>query len=92
MSLHLSRDLERTLSTTNAIENLMSSIRAIAGRVKRWQDGAMIERWTGAALIEASKKFRRLRGCMGIKKLVDVLRKRDRSHDTNEVDSNERAA
>lgn len=79
MSLELPRALERTFSCTNVIENLMGSIREMGRRVKRWKDGQMIERWTCTALSEASKKFRRLRGYTGMKKLVSVLRERDKT-------------
>ena len=65
--------LERTLSTTNAIENLMRSICALTRRVKRWRGGTMIERWVGVALQEASTRFHRVRGSGGMKKLGEVL-------------------
>lgn len=38
--------LERQLSTTNAIENLMGAVRRLTQRVKRWRGGRMILRWT----------------------------------------------
>ena len=78
MQFKLPQPLARTLSTTNAIENLMSSIRLLSGRVKRWRDGAMIERWTVTALIDASGRFRKLRGFEGIKTLDEALRTRDK--------------
>ena len=77
MRLELPRALERTLSCTNVIENLMGSIRELSRRVKRWKGGTMIERWTCTAICEASKKFRRLRGHNGMKKLVTALREHD---------------
>ncbi len=36
--------LEKTLSTTNPIENLKGSIRDVTRRVKRWRNGSMIKR------------------------------------------------
>ena len=66
--------LERTLSTTNAIENLIGSVRTLAARVRRWRDGAMIVRWTATALIEAGKRFHRVREHRGIKALLAQLR------------------
>lgn len=78
MKLELPRALEQTLSCTNVIENLMGSIREMGRRVKRWKDGRMIERWTCTALCEATKKFRRLRGYAGMKKLVGALGERDK--------------
>ena len=73
MAMGLPDALERTLSTTNAIENLMGSIRALTRRVKRWRGGQMIERWVGVALQEASTRFHRVRGSGGMKKLGEVL-------------------
>jgi hypothetical protein len=39
--LRLPKKLERQLSTTNAIENLMGSVRRLSDRVKRWSGGKM---------------------------------------------------
>jgi transposase-like protein len=69
--------LERTLSTTNAIENVMGSVRQLTGRVKRWKNGAMIVRWTATALLEAERRFHRVRDHVGLKKLAVALRARD---------------
>lgn len=77
MGLCLPRALERTLATTNPIENLMNAVRRVSGRVKRWRGGMMILRWMGAALGEAQKGFRRLKGHAGMKKLVAALRAND---------------
>lgn len=69
--------LERTLSTTNAIENVNGGIRRTTRRVKRWRDGKMILRWTAAALVEHAKGFRRLRGYKDMPKLIAALRAND---------------
>jgi putative transposase len=37
------------------------TIRRICRNVKRWRDAAMALRWTGAAMIEPAKGFRRLK-------------------------------
>jgi putative transposase len=73
LALGLGATLERSLSTTNAIENLNGNIRRISRRVKTWRDGSMILRWVGAAVNEASKGFRRFRGFKDMKLLVAVL-------------------
>jgi transposase-like protein len=73
MAMGLPDALERTLSTTNPIENLMGSIRQLTRRVKRWKGGQMIERWVGAALREANTRFHRVKGHAGMKKLSEVL-------------------
>lgn len=89
MGFDLPQWLERTLSTTNAIENLMGSIRTLGRRVHRWRDGQMILRWTATALLEASKHLRKLRGCAGMGKLVAALRAHDAAL-SGDVDRNAR--
>jgi transposase-like protein len=77
MGFNLPESLERTLSTTNAIENLIGSVRNLGRRVRRWRDATMIVRWAATAAIEAAKHFRRLRGHAGMNKLVAALRAHD---------------
>lgn len=77
MRLDLPEWLERTLATTNPIENLNGSIRRITRNVKRWDDGRMVLRWVAASLTEAAKGFRKLRGYKGMPKLVAALRAHD---------------
>ena len=69
--------LERTLSTTNAIENLNGGVRDVTRRVKHWRGGSMIRRWVAAAVLERESSFRRLRGYRGLTKLVAALRAND---------------
>lgn len=57
MRLELPESLERVLSSTNLIENLFSRVRHRARRVRHWQGGAMIMRWTAAAVLEAERNF-----------------------------------
>jgi putative transposase len=87
--LKLPEALERTLSTTNPIENLNGSIRRIQRRVKRWRDGAMVRRWAALGILEAQKGFRKLRGHKGMSILVAALEERV-GHD--HVDAEEVAA
>jgi transposase-like protein len=75
--LGLTGTLERTLATTNPIENLNGSIRRVTGRVKRCRNGQMALRWIASALLEAEKGFRRVRGYRDISKLVTELRAQD---------------
>jgi transposase-like protein len=70
----LPRKLERQLSTTNSIENLMGSVRQLAGRVKRWRNGRMIVRWTVTAVADAATRFRRITGAIdGMPQLMRAL-------------------
>lgn len=77
LTLHLSDRLRRSLTTTNAIESLMSRTRHIKHNVKRWRSGKMIVRWVAVGILEAVKGFRRLKGCADMPTLVTALRARD---------------
>ena len=59
--------------TTNPIENLNGLIAHYTRNVKRWRDGAMVLRWIGTALHEATGGFRAVRGFRDIKRLVAAL-------------------
>jgi transposase-like protein len=66
--------LARTLVCTNMIESMISICRTTSGNVKRWRDeGDMRRRWCAAGLLEAEKKFRRLRGHRQMPQLVAAL-------------------
>lgn len=82
--------LERTLSTTNMLENLNGSIRRVSRNVKHWQDGKMIKRWVAAGIIEASSKFRKLRGYQDLTKLSKYLT--SHAEQTRSIDDSEAAA
>jgi transposase-like protein len=75
--LGLSDRLRQSLATTNAIESLISRTRHVKRNVKRWRGGQMVLRWTAAAVLEAVKGFRRLKGHKDMPKLVAALRARD---------------
>jgi putative transposase len=93
MALHLSEGLERVLSSTNLIENLFSRVREIARRVKRWQGGTMILRWTAAGVLEAERHFRKVAGYRALPRLAAVLHARDVALDRGRgVDNRKQAA
>jgi hypothetical protein len=72
--LGLPAKLERQLSTTNAIENVIGSLRVLANRVKHWRNGSMILRWTVTAVADAATRFRRVTGAsQGMARLVRAL-------------------
>ena len=75
--LGLTDALLRTLRTTNPIENLNGMVRARTDNVRRWRGGQMILRWVAAALSDAAKGFRRLRGHAGMPVLLNALRAHD---------------
>lgn len=76
IDLGLDEALYRTFSTTNPIENLNGSIAQFTANVKRWRDGQMVLRWIGAALTDASRRFRAVRGYRDMKHLMTALAKR----------------
>jgi transposase-like protein len=93
MRLGLPENLERVLSSTNLIENLFSRVREIGHRVKRWQSGTMVLRWTATGVLEAERGFRKLVGYRAMPILVAALRARDTQCGGNpEVDVAEKAA
>ncbi len=63
----------RTPRTTKPIENLNGSVADYTKTVKRWRGGKMILRWVGAAVFEAGKRFRKLRGYRDMIQLVQAL-------------------
>jgi len=67
----------RRLSNTNLMENCFAQAAQRTRRVKRWEGPRMILRWTAAALLEAEKRFKRIRGCEQLKDLAKVLRELD---------------
>ena len=71
--LGLTGALQRTLRTTNIIENLNGSVEHYSRNVKRWRGGQMIQRWVASALVEAEKHFRRVRGYRDLQHLVGAL-------------------
>ena len=77
LTLGLSDRLRQSLATTNAIESLISRTRHVKRNVKRWRGGQMVLRWTAAAIQEAVKGFRRLKGHKDMPKLLAGLRARD---------------
>jgi transposase-like protein len=89
--LDLPANLERVLSSTNLIENLFSRVRDLARRVKRWQGGTMILRWTAAGTLEAEQTFRRIAGYRALPKLIAALRAHDAEIDRR-LDNGRRAA
>lgn len=65
--------LRRSLSSTNIIESCLSTVRHVTRNVKRWQGGDHIARWTAAGLLEAEKKFRKVKGYRELKELERKL-------------------
>jgi transposase-like protein len=87
--LGLGGGLLQTLRSTNPIENLQGTTQRIVRNVKRWRGGAMALRWCVTALIEAEKKFRRVKGYREMPQLLASL---DAEVNKNVVDTKEQVA
>ena len=68
--------LRRSLSSTNLIESCLSTVRHVTRNPaeRDWQGGDHIARWTAAGLLEAEKKFRRVKG---YRELPELARKQN---------------
>lgn len=78
-----------TLRSTNPIENLNGAVAHHTRNVKRWRDGKMVLRWVGAALLQATGGFRRVRGMRDMPKLCVAL---DRHYGARSVNSERKVA
>jgi putative transposase len=66
--------LRVSFATTNLIESPFSHVRTVMRNVKRWRTGTtQTERWTATALLEAEKRFRKVRGHKSMSVLVAAL-------------------
>ena len=74
--LGLPPELRRSLACTNIIENVMGTVRRVCRNVKYWRSPSMALRWTGAAMLEAAKGFRRLKACKQLPLLKAALAER----------------
>lgn len=79
LRLGVTGTLLRSLRSTNAIESLNDKIACYARRVKRWRGGRMILRWVGAAVLDARRGFRSVKGHRDMHRLVDALRRHEKA-------------
>ena len=65
--------LRKTLATTNPIESAFSVAESVTRRVTRWRDGDMRERWCVAGLLDAERRFNRVKGHKHLTQLLTAL-------------------
>ncbi len=65
--------LRQTLASTNPIESCFSIVEKVARNVKRWRAGDHALRWTATGLLEAEKKFRKVKGYRELERLQRKL-------------------
>jgi transposase-like protein len=66
--------LRKVLASTNAIENVMGTIRRVTKRVRRWRNSGMVMRWVCTGLIQAESGFRRISGYTQMKFLLEKIK------------------
>src|SRR5690606_19616515 len=71
--LGIGGSLRATLTNTNCIESMISTVRQVTGRVKHWRDGEMKKRWITAGMLEAQRSFRRVKGHAQMPVLVAAI-------------------
>ena len=81
--------LRKTLATTNPIESAFSVAESVTRRVKRWRDGDMRQRWCVAGLLDAERRFNRIKGHKHMPQLISAL---DRLTQTTSLDATRKHA
>lgn len=71
--LKIKPELAVHLVTTNPIESAFSCVRKLTGRVKRWRGGMMKHRWCATGLLDAERRFRRIKGFTSMSQLIKAL-------------------
>jgi hypothetical protein len=65
--------LLRTRASTNPIESCLSTAERVAHNVKRWREGEQALHWMARGLLDASKKFRRVKAHLELELLHPQL-------------------
>jgi putative transposase len=65
--------LAETLRSTNPIENLQGLLKQVAHKVRRWRSGSMALRWGVTGMMEAERRFRRVKGYREMPQLLAAL-------------------
>jgi len=65
--------LRKSLTCTNPIESMFSTVRDCEGNIKRYRNSAMSQRWLATVLLHCEKGFRRVKGYVGITEVVATI-------------------
>jgi len=65
--------LRKTLTCTNPIESMFSTVRDCEGNIKRYRNSAMSQRWLATVLLHCEKGFRRVKGYLGIPEVIATI-------------------
>ena len=65
--------LRKTLTSTNPIENMFSTVRDCEINIKRYRSSKMSQQWLAAVLLHCEKGFRRIKGYEEIAELLEAI-------------------
>ena len=65
--------LRKTLTSTNPIESMFSTVRDCEGNIKRYRNSAMSQRWLVTVLLHCEKGFRRVKGYLSIAEVMATI-------------------
>jgi len=65
--------LRKTLTCTNPIESMFSTVRDCEGNIKWYRNSAMSQRWLATVLLHCEKGFRRVKGYLGIPEVIATI-------------------
>ena len=68
-SLGLSKELRRSLKTTNCIESVLSQVAQKTDKVDYWKNSSQKQRWTASALLEIEPRLNKISGHRQLKNL-----------------------
>ena len=74
--------LRKTLTCTNPIVSMFSTVRDCEGNIKRYHNSAMSQRWLATVLLHCEKGFRRVKGYLGIAGVIATI---DQMHEEKYV-------
>jgi transposase-like protein len=78
--LKVSGSLRKTLTCTNPIESMFSTVRDCEGNIKRYRNSAMSQRWLATVLLHCERGFRRVKGYLGIPELIATIEQVQENH------------
>jgi len=73
--------LRKTLTCTNPIESMFSTVRDCEGNIKRYRNSAMSQRWLATVLLHCEKGFRRVKGYLGIPEVIATIEQTQEEHE-----------
>jgi transposase-like protein len=72
--LGLNQILARSFSTTNCLESILAQVEQYTQRVDRWRNGAHIQRWVAAGLLEVEPRLKKVYGWRNLRSLRDKIK------------------